>query len=87
MPQVLNRHRHSIPIGAIYIGRGSKWGNQYHIGIDGTRDEVCDKYERDAMANPQFLEMARKELKGKDLVCYCAPLRCHGDFLLRIANE
>lgn len=25
-------------------------------------------------------------LKGKDVVCYCAPLRCHGDILIRLAN-
>ena len=28
-----------------------------------------------------------EELKGKDLVCYCKPARCHGDYLLKIANE
>jgi hypothetical protein len=33
------------------------------------------------------MEAAKRELKGKDLVCYCAPLACHGDVLSRIANE
>lgn len=26
-------------------------------------------------------------LKGKHLACWCAPLRCHGDTLLKLANE
>jgi hypothetical protein len=25
-------------------------------------------------------------LKGKDLACWCAPEKCHGDILLRLAN-
>ncbi|MEM2159611.1 MAG: DUF4326 domain-containing protein [Candidatus Nitrosotenuis sp.] len=29
---------------------------------------------------------AQAELRGRDLVCYCAPLECHGDILLAIAN-
>ncbi len=28
----------------------------------------------------------RAELRGKDLVCWCAPLACHGDTLPVIAN-
>lgn len=27
-----------------------------------------------------------KELKGKDLVCWCAPAECHGDYLMSLAN-
>jgi hypothetical protein len=27
-----------------------------------------------------------KRLKGKDLVCWCAPLACHGDVILKYAN-
>jgi len=26
------------------------------------------------------------ELRGKDLVCFCAPAACHGDLLPRLAN-
>ena len=41
---VLNKHKHGIPQGAVYIGRGSFWGNPFVIGKDGTRDEVCEKH-------------------------------------------
>lgn len=27
------------------------------------------------------------ELRGKDLVCWCAPRQCHADVLLEIAND
>ena len=27
------------------------------------------------------------ELRGKDLVCWCAPEKCHGDVLLELANR
>jgi hypothetical protein len=30
---------------------------------------------------------ALHELAGRDLVCWCAPLPCHGDVLLRLANK
>ena len=36
---------------------------------------------------PTHLLMAMRELAGKDLVCYCAPLQCHGDWLLEQANR
>ena len=71
----------------MYIGRPSKWGNPFVIGPDGTREDVVRKFEEYLMLNPVLMEAARRELKGKDLVCFCAPLSCHGDVLSRIANE
>jgi hypothetical protein len=35
MCKVLNKHRDGVPAGAVYIGRGSKWGNPFRIGPDG----------------------------------------------------
>ena len=84
-PRVLNKKTDGIPQGAIYIGRGSPWGNRFVIGQDGTRDEVCDKY--DAWIDTQPGLLARlPSLQGRDLVCFCAPRRCHGDTLRRLAN-
>jgi len=45
LPRILNKHTHSIPAGAVYIGRGSPWGNPFVIGRDGNRAEVIAKYE------------------------------------------
>jgi hypothetical protein len=86
MAQVLNKYRDGIPKGSVYIGRPSKWGNPFVIGKDGDRDEVIAKYRQWLMARPEMVEAARRELAGKDLVCFCAPKACHGDVLVEVAN-
>lgn len=86
MPRVLNRHHSGSPKGAVYIGRPSKWGNPFVIGPDGDREAVVDKFRQWLMQRPDLVEAVRAELAGKDLVCFCAPQRCHGDVLLELAN-
>ena len=71
----------------IYIGRGSPYGNPFIIGKDGNRDQVCDRYESLRSKDPEFIAMVKKNLRGKRLGCFCAPERCHGDWLAKIANE
>jgi len=87
MPAVYNTHHKNAPKDAVYIGRGSKYGNPYISGKDGNRDEVCEKYiamvEADLKLKAEFVN----DLRGKNLVCFCKPKRCHGDYLLFIANE
>jgi hypothetical protein len=70
----------------VYIGRPTKWGNPFVIGKDGTREDVIRKYEDWVVTQPHLMQ-ALHELRGKDLVCFCAPQGCHGDVLLRLANE
>ncbi len=81
MPTVLNKYRSGIPANAVYCGRGSPYGNPFVIGKDGDRDAVCDKFEREVLPT---LDVSK--LRGKDLVCFCAPKRCHCDAILRKAN-
>ena len=71
---------------AVYVGRPSVWGNPFVIGKDGSRAEVIEKYETWLMSQPQLLSKLH-ELRGKNLVCWCAPQACHGDVLLRLANK
>jgi hypothetical protein len=87
IPRILNKHSHGIPRDAVYIGRGSKWGNPFKIGVDGDRDEVIEKFEKWFIEDPTRVKDAKIELRGKNLVCYCAPQKCHGDFLISLANE
>lgn len=70
----------------VYIGRGSKWGNPYKIGKDGTRFEVVEKYREYVLNNPDLLNSLH-ELKGKTLGCYCAPKLCHGHILVELIDE
>ncbi len=86
-PRVLNRSSDPIPKGSVYIGRPSKWGNPFSIGKDGSRKEVIQKYKDWITFQPKLIEEAQKELRGKNLVCYCSPRQCHGDTLLAIANQ
>lgn len=85
MCRVLNKHLSGVPADAVYIGRGSKWGNPFRIGPNGDRAAVIAKYER-WLADQHHLLGALDELRGRDLVCFCAPRPCHGDLLLRLAN-
>jgi len=86
MCKVLNKHSADSHAGAVYIGRGSKWGNPFRIGIDGNRAAVIEKYER-WLRSQHNLPRALDELRGRDLLCFCAPKPCHGDLLLlRLAN-
>ena len=80
--KVWNKRNGDAPPDAVYVGRPSKWGNPFTIGRDGTREEVITKYLHwlpDSGLNPA-------ELEGKNLVCWCAPLPCHADILLKLAN-
>ncbi len=70
----------------VYVGRPSKWGNPYIIGRDGSREEVVRKYRDYIVGNERLLE-SLPELKGKCLACWCAPLPCHGDILMELANR
>ena len=86
MMRVLNKRVDYILKDSVYIGRPSKWGNPFVVGRDGSRIEVIRKYE--AWIREQGVLMAcLGELRGKDLVCWCAPLKCHGDVLMELANQ
>lgn len=73
--------------GAVRVDRQSRWGNPFVMGVDGDRDQVCDLFAKYAVwrlsIQPDWLD----DLRGKDLACHCAPLRCHGDFLLELINS
>lgn len=69
----------------VYIGRPSKWGNPFEIGIDGTREEVIVKYEQYITSN-QMLMRDLHELRGKTLGCWCKPSSCHGDVLVKLCK-
>jgi hypothetical protein len=69
----------------VYIGRATKWGNPFRIGVDGTREQVVRRYRRWAVRRPGILR-GLDELRGKRLGCICAPHACHGDVLAELAD-
>lgn len=82
IPKVHNKYHGTAPQGAVYIGRGSPYGNPYVIGKDGDREDVVRLFEENVLP-----EMDVSKLKGKHLVCYCKPHACHGDSILLKANK
>lgn len=95
--QILNRAYHYLPKGHTYIGRGSMWGNPFVIGRDGTRDEVIEKYTNYFVSNlPLIFETFDLRVGAGTyslqnphrllLVCYCAPNKCHGEVVAKVAD-
>ena len=84
----------------VYVGRPSKWGNPFRVGIDAVTIlhesisisddpifyvEAFKEYVRGKLIDdPQWLE----PLRGKNLSCWCdLSSPCHADILLRLANK
>jgi len=91
--KVLNRRKHQLLCDckdrchkAIYVGRPSEFGNEFEIGKDGTREEVIAKHKAALLNDPVRMARVREILKGKSVICWCAPLPCHGHTLVEIAN-
>ena len=91
-PKVYNIHKDEIPADAVYIGRAwrgrpeSPFHNPYILRREKDRDKICDRHKEWLLGQPELIERIKQELKGKNLICFCAPRRCHGDLLLAIAN-
>lgn len=90
-----------MPEGVVYVGAPTIWENP-HRHLRGTQLAV-DMYRRSldagilgwpGVGQPLTVEMIRRELRGKDLACWC-PLvdqhdnymPCHADVLLSLANN
>jgi hypothetical protein len=80
-----------LPKDAVVVARPTKWGNPYRPDklTPATRAQAVAKYRRDLLAGRLrvSVEDARRELKGRDLACWC-PLDgpCHANVLIEIAN-
>lgn len=87
MVKVYNRHHKNYPLEAVYIGRGTLYGNPYDLETYGSREKVMRLYIQYIEDNPELKERIINDLKGKNLLCSCKPLACHGDYLLKICNS
>jgi hypothetical protein len=84
--RVWNKKTEKPPKDAVYIGRPSRWGNPFSMRFESQRPFVIQRFREWLDQNPQIKEEIRRELRGKDLVCFCFPKACHGDIILEIAN-
>jgi hypothetical protein len=70
----------------VYVGRPSKWGNPFVIGRTERAARVIAKYRAWIVRQPALMA-ALHELRGKHLVCWCAPERCHAEVLIKLPNR
>jgi hypothetical protein len=84
--QEVSRALNGLP--AVNVARPSKWGNPYRIKR--TAAACVAKFRQWIANNPwnyPFHGEIRRELRGKNLACYCElDAACHADVLLEIAN-
>lgn len=82
-----------LPPDAIYVGRGSKWGNPFPFGHQlylgkAWAVEAYAQWLTTTLKGMTLLREHLHELRGKNLVCWCKPGDpCHADILLALANE
>jgi len=82
-----------MPENAVYVGRPTRYGNPFFVRDFRDGKAACveafrahiEKLDRESAG--EIRRIARAELGGKDLACWC-PLNqpCHADVLLEIAN-
>jgi len=78
------------PDNTVVVTRPGKWGNPFKIAAKQPAEVCVEKYERWLHSDPTGIALAaeaRRELKGKNLACWCAlgdP--CHAEILLKVAN-
>ena len=91
MVKVENKRTYRGP--GVYIGRPSVLGNPFQIGPDGNRSQVIAKYaaygaglmRSNTPYKREVLHLSEvyQKKQGLTLICWCAPLACHGDVLAR----
>ena len=92
--KVYNKRHGDAPVDAVYVGRPTMFGNPFSHLANGTlaqhhvknREEAVRRFEEYLLANPSLLQEAKEQLRGKSLVCWCAPKSCHADVLMKYAN-
>lgn len=90
--RVLNL-RHDELGDAVYVGRAnprrglaeSIFANPYRVAVDGTREQVIQKYLRHILGRQEFL-LRLPELRGRRLACWCSPEPCHADVLAELVD-
>jgi len=94
---ILNKRNISRKLAAndIYIGRGSRFGNPFPMRRENEREEVISKYRDYFYSNSSLMEFTIRRFKSLkkrgfeevNLVCFCAPKRCHGEILKEFINN
>jgi hypothetical protein len=91
-----------MPANTVKIDRTTMWGNPFKIGTTAAHPATGRRIRIDSAATSIELytawlktdggaalaASARKELRGRNLACWCAAgSPCHGDVLLKLVNR
>jgi len=82
-----------MPENTVYVGRPTRWGNPWKVNdplcpFVQTAQECVDAFRRQCASMRSWQTDAQRELRGKNLACWCAlDQPCHADVLLELANE
>lgn len=98
-PRIWNRRDTHCPADAVYVGRPTKWGNPWShlrshdlaVTLVHSREDAIERFllwiTSDTPTTNRLRDDIVRELRGKDLCCWCSPQPCHADILLQIAND
>ncbi len=87
---IINKRNSSVS--GVYVGHPSPLGNPFHIGTDGTRKQVIQKYrqwfevqleDETSQVSREIARLVEKAKRYGDLrlLCWCAPLPCHAEVI------
>ena len=76
-----------MPRNTLSVSKPTKWASHYVWWVHNGYATAAELFRDYIMKRPRLIEMAKCELRGKNLACRC-PLNepCHADVLLVIAN-
>ena len=71
-----------------FVDRSTPFGNPFAISGPKTREKCINEYRKWIYKPEQHWLRSQMvaELAGKHLVCWCAPLPCHAEIIMDIAN-
>lgn len=85
-----NFRREGLPKGAVKVDRSTPFGNPFPLVNEGFRRSCLERFGEYAlgrMAKDPEWALAVRALRGKRLICWCAPKACHADILQCLAEE
>eukprot|EP01083_Nonionella_stella_P304944 1061908_1 len=88
-----DKHLLSYPVGSYVDKKGqivhlccieqSKWHNPFKMSKTNTRSHVINAYERYLLSKKPLLNDLHQLEQYTELGCWCKPLECHGDIILK----
>ena len=93
--QLSRQHGWKMPANTRKVDRTTKWGNPFKVGAwlnvskgtKATAEDCVRLFRHNLLKNPELIALVKKELRGKNLACWCKEGPCHAEILLKLANE